>query len=80
MSYDCCLVLLFIAPKPIAGESDAVFWHNQPTRVVLTRQDEMSSLGLSIITRQVCMCMGGRVHMLHACVYIMLHHNLHACM
>ena len=55
--YDYCLVvLLYIAPKPIAGESDAVFWHNQPTRVVLTRQDEMCSLGLSIITRQVCTC------------------------
>lgn len=44
--------MVAIAPKPIAGDTDAVLWHDQPTRVILKRQDN-SSLGLSIITRQV---------------------------
>ena len=45
-------VFVPIAPKPVAGETDAVLWHDYPTRVILKRH-ENSSLGLSIITRQV---------------------------
>ena len=45
------MCLVAIAPKPVAGETDAVLWHDQPARVILRREN--SSLGLSIITRQV---------------------------
>jgi len=41
-----------VAPKPVAGETDAVLWHDQPVRVLLQRYDG-ASLGFSIITRQV---------------------------
>ena len=48
----CSVVMVTVGPKPVAGDTDAVLWHEHPTRVILKRHSN-SSLGLSIITRQV---------------------------
>ena len=46
------VAMVAVGPKPVAGDTDAVLWHDHPTRVILKRHNN-SSLGLSIITRQV---------------------------
>ena len=56
----CSVAMVTVGPKPVAGDTDAVLWHEYPTRVILKRHSN-SSLGLSIITRQVgtyvvCVC------------------------
>ena len=59
------VAMVAVGPKPVAGDTDAVLWHEHPTRVILKRHNN-SSLGLSIITRQV----SGVLGVMGFCVYL----------
>lgn len=61
----CSVAMVTVGPKPVAGDTDAVLWHEHPTRVILKRHNN-SSLGLSIITRQV----GTYIVCVSLCVYL----------
>ena len=73
----CSVVMVTVGPKPVAGDTDAVLWHEHPTRVILKRHSN-SSLGLSIITRQVgtyvvCVCVSVCLSVCVCVCYVCVH-------